>query len=642
LFCALLAGLGVLAWLAATANAQTVTPASITIPSSSPICAGGSETIPVSITLPPAAINDKVDVFLLFDDTGSFAGVAPSIQALFPGVISGLESSLSGVTFGVGVGRFEDFGGAGNGFSGEFTTGRPFILNQPIVTSATAGSTGARDALISAALGRTAPGFGGDGPESDIEALAQLATGAGFDGDGNGSTLDSGPAGAVATQTTPGNSGDVPAFSSNVATTSGTLGGAGFRGGSLRLVLLATDIASVAPFPVPTIPTTITGTGGTEPSTAFNGFSRFGFISDSKTSAGNTVAGAVAPLGAGSVPGTVAALNALGIKVIGLSTGTGSTTNPGPSSDPGVFLSALARLTGAVDAGGNALVFPTSTSASVIAAAITNAITAAATAPVDIGLGTTALPAGLSFSYTPPVVNDVGPGGTASFNVTLTGNGTPINGGFDIQFKDVGSSAVLGSIPVTVSCAVADRTKPTCTVPTAVGTDSSGHKYAEATVQDTGSGIASVIVDSSVNANTVVPPFAAGTTAPLVIRSTKINQSKSSSFQLTVTDVAGNKTTCDPVLTSVIRDPGGGQPASQTYTGLLQAESKVMIVNGSPGMKKVRLVVNGKVFRQVGLTAGEVRRFDVASAMRPGSGNTITITAKGSKKGASADIVISD
>src|SRR5215510_5474744 len=188
--------------------AQSVTPPGITI-SGGAVCSGGSQTFPVSITLPPAAVVDKVDVFFLFDDTGSFAGFVPTVTSIFSGLVTSLEAALPGVNFGFGVGRFEDYGGPGAGFSGEDSEGRPFTLNQPIVTAATAGNPAARDTLISAALSRTAPGFGGDGPESAIaEGLFQVATGAGFDGDGNGSTLDSGPAWAAATQTSPGPSGD--------------------------------------------------------------------------------------------------------------------------------------------------------------------------------------------------------------------------------------------------------------------------------------------------------------------------------------------------------------------------------------------------------------------------------------------------
>jgi uncharacterized repeat protein (TIGR01451 family) len=186
-----------------------------------------------------------------------------------------------------------------------------------------------------------------------------------------------------------------------------------------------------------------------------------------------------------------------------------------------------------------------------------------------------------------------------------------------------------------------DTTKPSCTL-TAVGTDSSGKKYAEATVRDQGSGVATIAVTKSVNATTVVPAYTPGTTDPVVVRSTKINQSLSSTFELTATDVAGNTTVCDPVLTSVIRSTDEDQPASQTFSELPQGESKITIVNGDPGMKKVKIVVNGVTFKETALAAGEVRSFDVASAMKAGNANTIVITGYGGKKGATADIVISD
>ena len=75
-----------------------------------------------------------------------------------------------------------------------------------------------------------------------------MATGLGFDGNGNGATTDSGLAGELGTQTAPGNSGDVPSFDTYVGVTDGTLGGAGWRGDALHLVILATDVCAISPF----------------------------------------------------------------------------------------------------------------------------------------------------------------------------------------------------------------------------------------------------------------------------------------------------------------------------------------------------------------------------------------------------------
>ena len=114
------------------------------------------------------ALTDLVDVFLLFDDTGSFTNNSPIVRAAFPDIISQLQSSLPGIDLGFGVGRMEEYAN----FAYEYSTGRPFVLNQPVVAASSAGYMSA----IQAALDRTTPGYGGDTPETDIEALFQLVT----------------------------------------------------------------------------------------------------------------------------------------------------------------------------------------------------------------------------------------------------------------------------------------------------------------------------------------------------------------------------------------------------------------------------------------------------------------------------------
>lgn len=431
-------------------------PSEIVLDPGSPVCSGGSETIPVSLTFPPTSVVDKVDVFLLFDDTGSFAGTVPSVRNIFSQLVDQLQTALPDISFGYGVGRFEDYGGPGTGFSRERTTGRPFTLNQPIVTPDVPDFLD----LINGALQRSAPGFGGDGPESNFEGLFQAATGLGFDGNANGSTLDSGPAGAGSTQVSPGSSGDVPEFGSNVAVTSGSLGGVGFRPGALPLIIQAGDICAIAPYAAgEPIPLTITGAGGaTVPSSAFGcstsvGSGRYGLVSNSPSTSGNTVPGAIAPSGSATVPDTMAALNALGISVIGLAPGGTPIRNPvGPSGNESVMMSAVALLTGAVDDTGLPLVFNISGGSGPIRDAIVQAVTTAATRPVDVTLAVDALPAGLAFGFTPSVVPDVGPGGTAAFEVTFTGDGSVISGDFELEFVDLGTNASLGSIPVTAGC----------------------------------------------------------------------------------------------------------------------------------------------------------------------------------------------
>ncbi|MFN0196127.1 MAG: Calx-beta domain-containing protein [Planctomycetaceae bacterium] len=256
-----------------------------------------------------------VDIFLLLDDTGSFTGVGPSLIAGFPGIVTALEAALPGFSLAFGIGRFEDYGGAD----------LPFILNQPIVVS----TDPQFDAAINGALGRSAPGFGGDGPESAIEALFQIATGAGYDGNDDGDTTDNGAAGLVTTQTTPGT--DVPAFSTYTLDPtgptilpSGNIGGVGYRPGALHLVLLATDIGFAYQ---PDGLLNYTGSGFTVPAVNITSGGR-----------GTT------PFGTGaSIQATIDALIANGIEVIGLG------TNAAAGSQPRRGLEGLALLTGSIN-----------------------------------------------------------------------------------------------------------------------------------------------------------------------------------------------------------------------------------------------------------------------------------------------------
>lgn len=395
-----------------------------------------------SITLPPDFLTNMADVFLLFDDTGSFTGNSPIVRAAFPQIMSSLQTALPGMDLGFGVGRFEEYAN----FAAEFATGRPFILNQPIVAASTPGMSTA----IQAALDRTAPGYGGDQPETDIEALYQLVTGVGFDGNNNGTVSDSGAAGLANTQLNPGASGDVPSFASftpdpanNVLPADGNVGGGGFRAGALPIILLATDTGFAYQ---PKGETTITGVSGTSlPVSALT-----------QTSRGTT------PFSSGAgLQETVTALNALGALVIGLG------TNQGATVDPRQGLESLATLTGSINrsdvtidngtidpiAPGDPMYFQITTGfASTVSSGVINAIqNAIRNTALDITVRASD-PRVKLVNHT-GTVTGVGAGQTASFDVEFTGDGRPHR--FDLQFVRAGTNVVLGSIPVTIGTPVA-------------------------------------------------------------------------------------------------------------------------------------------------------------------------------------------
>lgn len=428
-------------WPAGVSNPAigNVTPTSITTVLSD----GQTHSQTVSLTLPgTGALTDMVDVFLLFDDTGSFTANSPIVRSAFPQIISALQTALPGINLGFGVGRFEEYAN----FAAEYSTGRPFVLNQPIISASTPGFS----TSIQSALDRTAPGYGGDTPETVFEALFQTATGRGFDGNNNGTLLDSGAAGLVSTQLNPGASGDVPSYvsftpdaSGNVLPASGSLGGAGFRAGALPIILTATDTGFAYQ---PRGETSITGLNGlTLPVSALTQASR------------NTT-----PFASGAgIQETITALNALGALVIGLG------TNPQATLDPRQGLEAIAKLTGAINqslatiangttdpiAPGDPFYFQI---ASGFAASVANGIVAAiqnAVTNVAVNLTLKASDPRVQLTMTPGVLNNIGAGETATFDIQFTGDGRPHR--FDLQFVREGTDVVLGSIPVVIGTPIA-------------------------------------------------------------------------------------------------------------------------------------------------------------------------------------------
>jgi hypothetical protein len=191
---------------------------------------------------------------------------------------------------------------------------------------------------------------------------------------------------------------------------------------------------------------------------------------------------------------------------------------------------------------------------------------------------------------------------------------------------------------LTLTVSPPDTTPPTCTI-VAQGKNPSGAAFIRFRVDDVGRGLDRSQVVYVRNASVQIDPFSPGALGPVYVLATAVDHTKSLGVTVDFFDLAGHRATCDPVVLSVARVDDQAQ--DETFTDLPQAESRVTIFNGDPGMRKVLLIVNGTKFKELDLQAGEVRRLDVASAMRPGTDNTITVRVRG-KKGATALIVIAD
>lgn len=255
---------------------------------------------------------------------------------------------------------------------------------------------------------------------------------------------------------------------------------------------------------------------------------------------------------------------------------------------------------------------------------------------VSLGLSSTTVPyaaAVASIEYSASgaqtIASTNAAGSAAMINLTAMGQTTVSYAATDT------AGAVESTKTTTVKI---DSEPPSCRL-TAVGTNAQGQRYVQITAQDGVSGLASITPTTVVNATLSIPSFTAGTTSPIVFTATKIDQTRGAQIAVDVTDAAGNATSCDPVLAEVISQKG--KAGWQVYTGLSSSEHLIRIENGDPGLTRLLVVVNRRVFDVTRLTNGEVRTIDVASAMQSGDANTIVLRGYG-KKAASASVVIWD
>jgi hypothetical protein len=152
-------------------------------------------------------------------------------------------------------------------------------------------------------------------------------------------------------------------------------------------------------------------------------------------------------------------------------------------------------------------------------------------------------------------------------------------------------------------------------------------------------GLASLVVTQASNASVSLPTFAHGSTDTLLVTATKLDQSTRSTFTIRATDQTGAARDCDPALVTVGQGPG--ERAVQVLHHLVKTESHVTLTNNTPGVDRVRLVVNGHRFELANLRDGETRTLDVSSAMRTGTSNTLVVVAHG-RRGSSAVVLVSD
>lgn len=131
-------------------------------------------------------------------------------------------------------------------------------------------------------------------------------------------------------------------------------------------------------------------------------------------------------------------------------------------------------------------------------------------------------------------------GGNASFSYTSTLTGTDT---VEASFvDDSGNTKTSNDVTVTWT-STADTTPPTCRVLAIIRTPTMQQE--KVTVQDTGSGLASIYDIQITNGTVSVPAFTSGTTSPVVVTANKTDLSKTTKWSFHAKDVAGNSTFCN-------------------------------------------------------------------------------------------------
>ncbi|MBK7757707.1 MAG: hypothetical protein IPI35_15160 [Deltaproteobacteria bacterium] len=168
------------------------------------------------------------DVAFLLDTTGSMSGLVNTMGSEFSTIVSQLSATLPDAQYGAAT--YDDYVYSSYGSSGD----KPFILIQQVTSDV---------ATVSSKLKSLPLHYGGDTPESGMEALYQGLSGMGFDQDCDNvydSSTDVRPFIASASDAFGGAGGS--SFSSSSAG-GGSIGGFGFRDYALPILVYATDAA---------------------------------------------------------------------------------------------------------------------------------------------------------------------------------------------------------------------------------------------------------------------------------------------------------------------------------------------------------------------------------------------------------------
>lgn len=178
-----------------------------------------------------------------------------------------------------------------------------------------------------------------------------------------------------------------------------------------------------------------------------------------------------------------------------------------------------------------------------------------------------------------------------------------------------------------------DTTPPTCKLVATSPATSTSHKSITVAVEDPGGALEQVIYSgfNFINPPTYKTPFAPGEPGPFYLTATKDDPTQSSNLALTVTDVAGNVTKCDPAFgtprhTTLATLSAGHRTVIR---GVKANQSQLSLKTASGDLRTATISINGHRFAIVTLGRSRPVRLNLASALRAHKSSVISISAIG-------------
>ena len=129
------------------------------------------------------------------------------------------------------------------------------------------------------------------------------------------------------------------------------------------------------------------------------------------------------------------------------------------------------------------------------------------------------------------------------------------------------------------------------------------------------------------------------TTVKVVLTATRSPPGSPATVNVLAIDTCGHGKSFDPVITTL--EVAAAGRVQQRFEGLLSAERYLQVLNGTPGLTKLEVVLNGHRFRLSPLADGQSLAADLGAAMNEGDNNVVVLKGYGAA-GASALVLITE